>query len=285
MRRLLAPRLLPWHVLIVGIVAAFVSAGVWQLDRHAQAADRNALLTERLAGTPQPFDAAARRYDPAAEPGAADDPRYRPVVAEGRFAAEHEVLWRGRAFDGQPGYHVLTPLVLEGADGDPTRAVLVDRGWIPYRHQEPEVPDFAPPTGPVRVEGRLMPEQGTPEGPLAALAPRDPSDVTLDTVARPDVERLQGQVPWPLERFVLEAEKIATVPAGGEEPVVHARVAEGGLDPGLGEVWLPLLPSAPAPEPGPHLGYAIQWFSFAAITAVGYLLLLRRRLFVPSRRG
>ena len=285
MRRLAAPRLIPWHLLIAAVVALFVTAGVWQLERHAQLHDRNALLTARLAAPSESYEAAAAAYDPAAEAGAPDDPRYRPVVADGRFAEEHDVLWRGRAFDGQPGYHVLTPLVLERPEGAPARAVLVDRGWIPYRYDVPEVPDFAPPPGPVRVEGRLMPAQGTPEGPLAALAPRDPPDGPLDTVARPDVDRLQAQVPWPLERFVLEAERIVGVPDGAEGTVVHARIVEDGLDPGAGEVRLPLLPAAPAPRGGPHLGYAFQWFSFALITGVGYVLLLRRRLFVPTRRG
>jgi surfeit locus 1 family protein len=37
---------------------------------------------------------------------------------------------------------------------------------------------------------------------------------------------------------------------------------------------------APAPLPelseGPHLGYALQWFAFATIALVGYVVLLRR---------
>lgn len=286
MRRLAAPRLIPWHLLIAGVIALFVTAGVWQFERHGQRTDRNALLTERLAEPAEPFAAAAAAYDPAAAAGAPNDPRYRPVVADGRFAEEHDVLWRSRSFDGQPGYHVLTPLLLlERSDGAPARAVLVDRGWVPYRYDGPEVPEFGPPPGPVRVEGRLMPAQGAPVGPLAALAPRDPPDGPLDTVARPDVDRLQAQIPWPLERFVIEAERIVRVTEEDDEEAVLARVAGEGLDPEAGEVRLPLVPPAPTPEGGPHLGYAFQWFSFALITGVGYVLLLRRRLFVPSRRG
>lgn len=41
-------------------------------------------------------------------------------------------------------------------------------------------------------------------------------------------------------------------------------------------------PLAPVPLPelddGPHLSYAVQWFLFAAVAAVGYPLLVRRRL-------
>ncbi len=38
----------------------------------------------------------------------------------------------------------------------------------------------------------------------------------------------------------------------------------------------------PAPPPelteGPHLGYAFQWFAFATIAAVGYVILIRREV-------
>ncbi|MEX2501882.1 MAG: SURF1 family protein [Trueperaceae bacterium] len=288
MTRLLRPRLLPWHLLVIAICALFATAGSWQLSRHQQLLDRNALLSERLVADAEPYPVAAEQYDPDASAGTPRDPRYRPVVAVGRFAPEHEVLWRSRAFDGQPGYHVLTPFVLHD---DPTgaagagRVLLVNRGWIPYRYAEPEVPAFDPPAGPVRVEGRLMPAQGTPEGPLAAFAPRDPPDGVLDTVARPNVGRLQAQMPWPLDRFVLEAETLVRVGGATDAGEVWATVAEDGLDVSGGTLRLPLIPPAPAPEGGPHLGYAFQWFSFLMITLIGYVLLLRRRLFVPTRRG
>ena len=47
---------------------------------------------------------------------------------------------------------------------------------------------------------------------------------------------------------------------------------------------------APAPVPavkpdgGPHLSYAIQWFSFAAIFVVGWAALVMRRTGTPGGR-
>jgi cytochrome oxidase assembly protein ShyY1 len=35
-------------------------------------------------------------------------------------------------------------------------------------------------------------------------------------------------------------------------------------------------------DPGPHLPYAFQWYSFAVITAVGYGVLIRRALRTSS---
>jgi surfeit locus 1 family protein len=55
----------------------------------------------------------------------------------------------------------------------------------------------------------------------------------------------------------------------------------------LGEVQLQLLPTpradefpvrleAPPLDPGPHLGYAIQWFSFALIALVGWMVMVMK---------
>ena len=38
----------------------------------------------------------------------------------------------------------------------------------------------------------------------------------------------------------------------------------------------PALVALPEPSEGPHRGYAVQWFLFAAVTVVGYPILLRR---------
>lgn len=260
MKGLLAPRMWPWHLLVAAVAASFVSLGTWQLGRHQRLGERNDLLEARLAAPATSYRDAAAAFDPDAALGSDADASYRRVVAEGTFAPEHEVLLRGRSLDGQPGYHVLTPL-RTGDDGAASgRAVLVDRGWIPYRLDDPDLPTFAPPGGEVRIEGRLMPEADEPTGPLAALAPRDPPGGPLEIVARADVERLQEQMPFPLDGFVIELERYLR-PEGG------AAGAE-----------LPLVPPAPAPEGGPHLSYAAQWFFFAAVAVVGYGLLLRRRL-------
>ena len=260
MTRLLRPRLWPWHLLVVAVAAAFVSLGMWQLGRHQRLQDRNHLLEARLASPAMAYLDATAAFDPDVPVGSDRDASYRPVEVEGRYAPEHEVLLRGRSLEGQPGYHVLTPL-LTSEDGAPSgHAVLVDRGWIPYRLDDPDLPTFAPPEGEVRIEGRLMPEAEVPTGPLAALAPRDPPEGPLDIAARADVERLQAQMPFPLDGFVVEMGRYLR-PEGG-----------------VGGAELPIVPPPPAPEGGPHLSYAIQWFFFAAVAVVGYALLLRRRL-------
>ena len=41
---------------------------------------------------------------------------------------------------------------------------------------------------------------------------------------------------------------------------------------------LPAVVPAPTLDEGPHLSYALQWFAFASIAAIGYLILARRQV-------
>jgi surfeit locus 1 family protein len=98
------------------------------------------------------------------------------------------------------------------------------------------------------VEGLLMASQER-----GRFGPRDPAEGRLATLARADLQRLAQQVEEPLYPLYLQLG--AQRPAPGDLPVV-----------------LPL----PVRGDGPHLGYALQWFSFALLGVGAYLLLLRR---------
>jgi len=117
-------------------------------------------------------------------------------------------------------------------------AVFVDRGWAPS-------PDAS------HVEEGAYREPDTAEVlGLGMLAPRARGDV--------DPARLRDSLPYPLLPFVIQelpSDRPATRP-----PVRLLR-------------W-------PSPElsDGPHLSYAIQWFSFAVIIVVGSVALAKARV-------
>ena len=139
---------------------------------------------------------------------------------------------------------MLTPLILD--DGS---AVAVDRGWwcrsrTTARFIAPTRPHR---TVPVRVTGVLLP-------PEAESAPPSPAAAPTTTFAKVDLGALAAQVPYRLAPAYLLL--------GSQQPAAAA---------------LPLVAPLPdAADAPPHLSYAIQWFSFATIAVVGFVVLVRR---------
>jgi surfeit locus 1 family protein len=221
---------------VVAVVC--VRLGFWQLDRLEGRRYYNDLFRRGMEAAPANLEQLL-----FTEHGGTLT--YRRVVAEGNYDAEHEVILYGRTLDDRPGNDVLTPLVL--ADG---RAVIVDRGWVPFEMDSPPVTDAAPPGGPVRVEGLLAPNE--PGGSSDASDGR--SATTFTTV---DLRSIGQQLPYELLPWYVKLQ--AQTPA---QP-------EGGL---------PILEPPPELTNGPHLGYAIQWFSFATIAIIGWAVLVRREV-------
>lgn len=169
-----------------------------------------------------------------------DSVRFRRVTATGIYDAENQVELYGRTQDGRPGSHLLTPLVTDDGLG-----VIVDRGWIPLGLDPSEV---TPPTGKVEVDGVLFESEGDPPGRVGATTER------ADTLVRVDLARIQAQLPYRIAPvYVLLQERTTTRP---------------------GELPLP----APLPEQsdGPHLSYAVQWFTFATIALVGFAIVAQK---------
>ena len=83
----------------------------------------------------------------------------------------------------------------------------------------------------------------------------DPTEGRLDQLARLDVVRLDAQVDGDLLPFYLQL--------SDQEPAV----GEGDPQPA----------DPPELSEGPHLSYAIQWFTFTGLTLVVYPLILRKK--------
>jgi surfeit locus 1 family protein len=172
-------------------------------------------------------------------PGNAAVQPYRQATAQGTYDVEHEVLVYGRSLDGEAGHHVVTPLLLPGGG-----AILVVRGWVPFAMQAAPVTSAAPPANEVRVKGSLAPDEG--DGSVAPDA---------DGVVRVlDVEGIASSLPYDV--FPLPLQLVDQTPPQPRS--------------------LPIPVPLPALTEGPHLSYAIQWFSFAVIALVGGVILLRR---------
>ena len=233
------PKWIVGHAIVLIAAIGFVSLGFWQLRRHDERREFNELLVDRSTAAEIPILEALERYGPTAE-----SLELRAVSATGTYAVQEEVILLARSFEGISGHQVLTPLYLE--DG---RAVIVDRGWVPIDLDQPGVEAFAPPPGEVDLSGILRKTEVR-----ASFGPVIPAEGVVTQVPRVDLERLDEQVQAELVPVYIQL--VEQIPAQSGE--------------------LPRLVPLQEPTEGPHRGYAVQWFLFAAVTLIGYPILLRR---------
>ena len=174
--------------------------------------------------------------------------RFRQIAATGEYDARHQILIDNKVHDGRVGFDVVTPLHL--ADG---RAVLVDRGWIAGGPTRARLPHAPPPEGTITLRGRID------------IPARDYSSSAIQGARR----ARYGSTSTP-QRFA-QASGIPVLPI-----VVEA--VDPPLDADLVRDW-------PQPDVGieRHIGYMVQWYTFAAMAAGLWLWFTFRRRRAPSK--
>jgi surfeit locus 1 family protein len=221
-------------VAIAALLGVVVTArlGTWQLERAAQKQAMQRSLDER--SRLPPLDAAELARD---VPGASLQ-HDRRVRLSGRWLDANTVFLENRPMEGRTGFIVVTPLLLDRDAG----VVLVQRGWVARDpNDRARLPELATPAGAVEVHGWVA---GSPSRWLEfAGAGSGPIRQNLDVV---DFARETGLALRPLS--VRQAESAST--AGD----------------GLLRAWL-----RPAIDVHKHYGYAVQWFSLAALIAGLYV--------------
>jgi cytochrome oxidase assembly protein ShyY1 len=214
---------------MLGFVALCLLAGRWQWAKHV---DRDLEIAAAEAGR-QTAPIPATDLLSTSAPVAPEN-LYRVVTATGEYDADRQLVVRFRPLEGEPGSHVLVPLV---TDAGPV--LLVDRGFVPGSGPEIDVP--APPAGTVTVQGRVRePETG-------AGTAGDPSAGAIRYLDVPTLAAWLGE-----PTYANHVELVAEDPAGQPAPR--------------------LLPP-PSIDPGPYLSYGVQWYLFAAVAIAGWAAL------------
>ncbi len=125
---------LPTLLVLVGL-------GSWQLQRLQWKNDLIASFELRAAAAPIAV--------PAADSGL-DDVEFHRLALVGTFQHDKEVFLTGRTYEGNAGFHIVTPFQLD--DG---RIILINRGWVSEDYRDPAKRAFSQITGPVTVAGIL----------------------------------------------------------------------------------------------------------------------------------
>lgn len=228
-RFLLSRRWAGYLALTVLFAVVCVFLGNWQLARRAEAQAEIQRVDNNWSAEPVPLAEALPTLDSFDE-----SQKWLPVVMEGEYLQEDELLVRTRPRAGMPGFEVLTPLQL--ADGT---VFIVNRGWLPTGSAQ-DAPDVVPsaPEGTVTVIARL--KAGEP-----SLAGRSSSGNQISTIQLQEI-----------------SERLGTENYTGAYGLMISESPEA-IDP------RPLAVIKPTRDEGPHLSYAFQWYVFAVMAFIG----------------
>jgi len=247
-------RTLVGALLLAIIGTVFISLGNWQLNR----ADERRLIAQQIEQ--------GRQSTPVrlgADADASALKAWQAADVTGTWLAQWSVLLDNRNLDGKPGYWLATPVRLS-----PDRAILVVRGWLarPIGQFNP-FPAIAQSTDNVAITGEIA--MRVPQ--LYELS--DPETLAFDVDAVTGLDQSQSvldldRVP---QRQNVSVDQLSNATGIQFLPVVllQTNATDGG---DLARQW-----PTPSIDADTNIGYAMQWFSFAAI-AFGAMCVLLWRL-------
>ncbi|MEW6165536.1 MAG: SURF1 family protein [Pseudomonadota bacterium] len=211
-------------LLMLALVALFVSLGQWQWGKAERMTAAQALLETRAAAPLLALPAVPVRDAQAFH--------YRKVSVRGRYRPAGQILLDNQMHAERVGYRVLTPFVIDGGAIE----VMVDRGWVAApaeRHRLPELP-AVPPELTLLVGTAVVPSGR--HFALAADAAPPGSDARWQFL---DLARYAREARAALQPLVLR------------------------LDPDQPHGFVRIWPR-PDDRQERHRSYAFQWFGFAA---------------------
>ena len=161
------------------------------------------------------------------------------VRVRGQFDFSLQKILKNQLLNEGPGVALIAPFVLEGTN----QAILVNRGWIEQsKINSADLSSYDEPL--TEIEGTIqLPDR---------VRGSDMTSAELFAIELPSLDALMPYDLFPVyvQQSPLSYDTATTRP-------------------------LRTLPDYDLSE-GPHLGYAVQWFSFAIIFLVGYISYLKR---------
>lgn len=232
---------LPWGLIFCSVVAfiILISLGVWQTQRLFWKETLIAQIDERVQSAPQSLAKIEAEF---IKTGMVD---YRPVTVQGSFRHDLEQYFF-TTHKGQPGYAVYTPLML--ADD---RAILINRGFVPYERQDPAG----------RVEGQI-------DGVVTVTGlARDPL-IAKPSTYLPDNEPDKKLYYWKDWGTMMQNSTLSQ----DHDFIGFFVDADATPNPG----GLPVGGITILEQPNSHLQYAATWFGLAAVLLVVSVIFIVR---------
>lgn len=231
------PKIVPTLVTVL-LLPVLISLGFWQLSRAEEKRVRLAKQEQKRHMPPLQITGNTDKQDSI---------EFRQLIVRGKYLPRYQILVDNKVHQGQVGYYVVTPLLIEKT----ASVVLVNRGWIKW-------------TG----DRQVLPVVQVPEGniTLHAMAKFETKDVItwfsnknrLGTdwpalVRWVDIAELDRDIPYNLKPFLLLQ---ASEP---EEDYVRD--------------WKLVVS-----PPEKNISYAVQWFSLAATLLLIFVFVNTKRI-------
>ena len=220
----------PWLTIVtLPALLVLIGLGSWQLQRLQW---KNDLISS--------FEARSRA-DAIAIPGVndeLDDLEFRSLALDGVFQHDMETFLTGRTYEGNAGFHVVTPLLLD--DG---RIILVNRGWVSEDYRDPAKRAFSQIHGKTSVSGILR-----RPGVKGYFVPEnEPANGFWFTLVPSQINRHLGLGDAAIDQFYADALRTSDV------------------------VTLPIAAKTKLNLRNAHLSYAITWYGIALALIGVYL--------------
>ena len=219
-------------VVYLCLLPALIALGMWQLDRSEQ--KRAFLKAQEQAAASETLHLSA------AIENNIEALRYRNVEVAGRYDVTHQFLIDNQISDGKAGYFVMTPFILAGE----TKAVLVNRGWIPLNQNRSILPDLQIKQAEAIISGRI---NNFPSVGIKLAGAEIPTEGWPSIVQVVDSNVLAKKLGYPLFQFQIELAK--------------------ELPDGYKREWH----TSTIMQPEQHTAYAIQWFALALTLTILFI--------------
>ncbi len=229
-----------WSVALTATgMSFFVALGMWQLERAVLKESIESKFEQRLS---EPYLLLSPGVD-------LKDIEYRKVLIEGSFDNAQNFLVDNQINQGRAGYYVLTPLRLKDSD----QVLLVNRGWAPWGEAREEPAPILEPLSTEAIAGiAFFPSEPALEmggvelsEPGAQLRYQLIPYIDIDVLQEPFEGRLLPWVLW----------------LSPQQQDYYVR----DWDP----VWM---------RPEKSRAYATQWFAFALIALVLFIIMNLRKI-------
>ena len=216
-------------IITLPVLLILIGLGSWQLQRLQW---KNDLISSFEARS-----AADAITIPDAN-AALDDLEFRNLALYGVFQHDKETFLTGRTYEGNAGFHVVTPLLLD--DG---RIILVNRGWVSEDYRDPAKRAFSQIDGQISVTGILR-----RPGVKGYFVPEnEPENGFWFTLVPSQINRHLGLGNTAIDQFYADALRTSDV------------------------VTLPIAAKTELNLRNAHLSYAMTWYGIALALIGVYL--------------